>query len=249
MYAAQKQAGETSSVWQHQDIDSEHIWVYHSSWEVLHANPVERRSGTPASARAGKTHRSSSLLSGASHANLCPSVALKNAACLLKSYIICAGKTHRELFSEFYEDLLRAPLAAHPGGLPRPTPAWPALFQRMMHDILSGGQTCDPVKQVCPDASLVACVYASGNLGPHSSRQNKPENKSKSLKDLVSRPRPCRRRLPAHDARHFVRRPTHDPLSRCALTRLWSPVPPGDQQRQPCRVSVFHRSSNGRHSA
>ena len=143
------------------DIDSEHIWVI-TPLGSLTCKPVERRSGTPASARAGKTHRELFTPLGClscKSVKRCP----ETLHAFLKSYIICAGKTHRELFSEFYEDLLRAPLAPALAACPAP-PLSAALFQRMMHDILSGGQTCDPVEQVCPDASLVACVYASGNL-------------------------------------------------------------------------------------
>ena len=77
--------------------------------------------------------------------------------------IACPGKTHRELFSEFYEDLLRAPLAPALAANPAP-PASLALFRRMMHDILSGGQTSDVMEQVpsrflpgvCPTQHAVA---------------------------------------------------------------------------------------------
>ena len=68
-----------------------------------------------------------------------------------------AGKTHRELFSEFYEDLLRAPLAAALAADPAP-PRSVALFQRMMHDIMSGGQTRDSLEQVRPTLQCFACA-------------------------------------------------------------------------------------------
>jgi hypothetical protein len=76
------------------------------------------------------------------------------AAVLIVMHACVAGKTHRELFSEFYEDLLRAPLAAALAANPAP-PASLALFQRMMHDILSGGQAADPVEQVGWRVSLL----------------------------------------------------------------------------------------------
>ncbi|CAK0787163.1 hypothetical protein CVIRNUC_010379 [Coccomyxa viridis] len=58
------------------------------------------------------------------------------------------AKTHRELFSEFYADLLKEPLEEVLAVSPRPT-ASVQLFQRMMHDILTGGQTTDPIDQAC----------------------------------------------------------------------------------------------------
>ena len=66
-----------------------------------------------------------------------------------------AAKTHRELFSEFYADLLRAPLEAALAADPEPA-ASVALYARIMHDILSGGQTADPIEQVpvCAPPSL-----------------------------------------------------------------------------------------------
>ena len=59
-----------------------------------------------------------------------------------------AAKTHRQLFSDFYADLLKEPLEEVLAVSPRPT-ASVQLFQRMMHDIMTGGQTTDPIDQVC----------------------------------------------------------------------------------------------------
>ena len=58
------------------------------------------------------------------------------------------GKTHRELFSEFYEDLLQEPLDQALAEQPRPA-ASVLLFQQMMRDITTaGGVGMDPVGQV-----------------------------------------------------------------------------------------------------
>ncbi|KAL0037921.1 hypothetical protein WJX79_005370 [Trebouxia sp. C0005] len=57
------------------------------------------------------------------------------------------GKTHRELFSEFYEDLLHEPLAGALAMQPQP-PASVLLFQQMMNDITTaGGLGLDPIGQ------------------------------------------------------------------------------------------------------
>lgn len=59
-----------------------------------------------------------------------------------------AGKTHRELFSEFYQDLLQEPLEEALAEQPRP-PASVLLFQQMMRDITTaGGVGVDPIEQV-----------------------------------------------------------------------------------------------------
>ena len=58
-----------------------------------------------------------------------------------------AAKTHRELFSEFYRNLLKEPLEDVLAICPRPLASL-QLFQRMMHDIMAGGQTTDPIDQV-----------------------------------------------------------------------------------------------------
>ena len=59
-----------------------------------------------------------------------------------------AAKTHRELYSEFYQDLLQEPLEGALGQLPQP-PASVKLFQQMMRDITTaGGVGVDPVQQV-----------------------------------------------------------------------------------------------------
>ena len=52
-----------------------------------------------------------------------------------------AGKTHRELFSEFYADLLRQPLEEALAVNPRPA-ASVHLFQRMMADIMASNGDC-----------------------------------------------------------------------------------------------------------
>ena len=65
-----------------------------------------------------------------------------------------AAKTHRELFSEFYRDLLREPLEDVLAICPRPLASL-QLFQRMMHDIMTGGQTSNPIDQA---SSSVPCL-------------------------------------------------------------------------------------------
>ncbi|KAL3145894.1 hypothetical protein ABBQ38_015262 [Trebouxia sp. C0009 RCD-2024] len=57
------------------------------------------------------------------------------------------GKTHRELFSEFYQDLLQEPLEEALAVQPQP-PASVLLFQQMMRDITTaGGVGVDPIQQ------------------------------------------------------------------------------------------------------
>lgn len=58
-----------------------------------------------------------------------------------------AGKTHRQLFSEFYQDLMHEGLESLLAEGARP-PAGVTLFQQMMRDIMSGGQQSDVVAQV-----------------------------------------------------------------------------------------------------
>ena len=61
---------------------------------------------------------------------------------------IIAAKTHRELYSEFYQDLLQEPLEDALRQLPQP-PASVTLFQQMMRDVTTaGGVGVDPVEQV-----------------------------------------------------------------------------------------------------
>ena len=62
-------------------------------------------------------------------------------------YPACAAKTHRELFSEWYEDLMGEPLAATMAANPQPA-ASKLLFDHMMHDITGGGGCADPMGQV-----------------------------------------------------------------------------------------------------
>ena len=65
-------------------------------------------------------------------------------------YPILAGKTHRELFSEFYQDLMQEPLEEALAVQPQP-PASVLLFQQMMRDITTaGGVGVDPIQQVGP---------------------------------------------------------------------------------------------------
>jgi hypothetical protein len=71
---------------------------------------------------------------------------------------ICgAGKTHRELFSEFYADLLRQPLEAALAADPRPAASL-RLFERMMADIMSGSGASDPVEQVYDVSVLIVLI-------------------------------------------------------------------------------------------
>ena len=58
-----------------------------------------------------------------------------------------AGKTHRQLFSEFYQDLMHESLESLLALGARP-PAGVTLFQQMMRDIMSGGQQPDVIAQV-----------------------------------------------------------------------------------------------------
>ena len=58
-----------------------------------------------------------------------------------------AGKTHRELFSDFYADLMREPLEQTLAENPRPF--WSvALFGQMMRDLHQCGGRTDPIEQV-----------------------------------------------------------------------------------------------------
>ena len=67
--------------------------------------------------------------------------------CVL-NHISIAGKTHRELFSDFYQDLLQEPLEEALAVQPQP-PASVLLFQQMMRDITTaGGVGVDPIQQV-----------------------------------------------------------------------------------------------------
>ncbi len=57
-----------------------------------------------------------------------------------------AAKTHRELFSEWYEDLMGEPLAAAMAADQQPA-AGRLLFDQMMRDITGGGGCADPMGQ------------------------------------------------------------------------------------------------------
>ena len=61
--------------------------------------------------------------------------------------MLSSGKTHRQLFSEFYQDLMHESLESLLGQGARP-PAGVQLFSQMMRDIMSGGQQSDVVAQV-----------------------------------------------------------------------------------------------------
>lgn len=56
------------------------------------------------------------------------------------------GRTHRELFSLFYQDMLKEPLEAVLSQDARP-PTAAELFEQMSRDILSGGGHADPIEQ------------------------------------------------------------------------------------------------------
>ncbi len=58
------------------------------------------------------------------------------------------ARTHRELFSMFYQDLLRAPLEEALAVNAQP-PAAVAMFASMMRDIESAGGRVDCIDQVC----------------------------------------------------------------------------------------------------
>jgi len=58
-----------------------------------------------------------------------------------------AAKTHRELFSDFYADLMREPLEALLAANPAPA-ASAAFFERMLADIVGGGGALDALEKV-----------------------------------------------------------------------------------------------------
>lgn len=58
------------------------------------------------------------------------------------------AKTHRQLFSEFYEDLMKEPLEAVLAANPRPQTS-AALFSQMMRDLHVCGGASDPTQQAC----------------------------------------------------------------------------------------------------
>lgn len=62
---------------------------------------------------------------------------------------LCAGKTHRELFSEFYADLMKEPLEKVLRQNPRPFWAT-ALFGQMMRDLQNCAGHSNPIEQVYP---------------------------------------------------------------------------------------------------
>ena len=73
------------------------------------------------------------------------------------------ARTHRALFQSFYEDLLRAPLAAALDADPAPTAAV-ALFTRMMTDIATAGGRvpCAPPGTLGAEANAARASYALG---------------------------------------------------------------------------------------
>ena len=65
-----------------------------------------------------------------------------------EEYLRIAAKTHRELFSDFYANLMREPLEKTLAENPRPF--WSvALFGQMMRDLSQCNGHSDPVSQVC----------------------------------------------------------------------------------------------------
>lgn len=73
------------------------------------------------------------------------------------------ARTHRALFRSFYEDLLRAPLAAALAADPAPAPS-AALFARMMTDIATAGGRVPlaPAGTLPPADAGLAASYALG---------------------------------------------------------------------------------------
>ncbi len=69
-----------------------------------------------------------------------------------------AGKTHRLLFSEFYQDLMHESLEGLLAEGSRPA-AGVTLFHQMMRDIMSGGQQSDVIAQVCFSSSGLYPYY------------------------------------------------------------------------------------------
>ncbi len=74
-----------------------------------------------------------------------------------------AAKTHRELFSEWYEDLMGEPLAAAMAADPQPA-ASKLLFDQMMRDIAGGGGCADPMGQVSALRSSCSAPCSSAFL-------------------------------------------------------------------------------------
>ena len=67
--------------------------------------------------------------------------------CSAKASNCAAAKTHRELFSEFYQDLMEEPLEAVLAANPRPQLSV-TLFSQMMRDLQHCGGCTDPLEQV-----------------------------------------------------------------------------------------------------
>lgn len=82
-------------------------------------------------------------------------------------FVLFSGPTHRELFSDFYADVLREPLEEALAANPRPQ--WGALlFSQMLRDIMGGGQCSDPIEQVpipFPTSKLVCLLNAPSRAG------------------------------------------------------------------------------------
>ena len=67
--------------------------------------------------------------------------------CSAEASNLAAAKTHRELFSEFYQDLTEEPLEAVLAANPRPQLSV-TLFSQMMRDLQDCGGCTDPLEQV-----------------------------------------------------------------------------------------------------
>ena len=74
-----------------------------------------------------------------------------------------AGKTHRQLFSEFYQDLMHESLESLLAQGARP-PAGVTLFHQMMRDIMSGGQQSDVTAQACLSSLLAVSPMSKKHL-------------------------------------------------------------------------------------
>ena len=80
--------------------------------------------------------------------------------CNAEASNLAAAKTHRELFSEFYQDLTKEPLEAVLAANPRPQLSV-TLFSQMMRDLQDCGGCTDPLEQVLLGEK---CLKAAGAI-------------------------------------------------------------------------------------
>ena len=95
-----------------------------------------------------------------------------------------ADKTHRELFSEFYADLLREPLEGALADAPA-TPLSEALFSQMMRDILANSSHSSSMEQVWEWPQQRTRLLSSGCLHRTLHRQSQLGRLREHLEWLV----------------------------------------------------------------